>query len=342
MKRFRIFDDVWNDIASQVSDFMAKVGDGESIQFDVMSYGGDLFSGLAIAEMLMEARKRGIQSTVVIYGIAASAAAILALAADRVVMTEIGSMMLHGVYHLTWDGKCVTEGEDIDHANARCMAIINRRNPEYTVEMLTAKDNWYTAQQAKDLGFVDEIRPLDDFAKDTALKNMFTGLLNMAVHATKPNGGFKMNKIAKNDLDEKDVTTQIEEPEKNEDTENKEIHAEGEDGGDPDLKTLIVDGFSAILDKLEAIEARLDAPKPELEADGDGEDDEKKKDDDIMAAKIRAMYDRIGKVCKPCTKKTADDTVPKDKESALARERARNEACKKLYPNLYGHVSNER
>ena len=253
MKRFRIFDDIWNDTASGVSDFLAKTGDGESVQIDVMSYGGDLFSGLAIAEMLMEARKRGIKSTVVIYGLAASAAAILALAADRVVMTEIGSMMLHGVYHYTWEGDIITEGEDIDHANARCMAIINRRNPAYTLDMLTAKDNWYTAQQAKDLGFVDEIRPLDDFAQDATLKNMFTGLLNMAVHAAKPKGGLKMNKI-KNDLDEKkEVTEQIEEPEKSEDTENKEIHAEGEGEGDVDLKSLIVDGFSAILDKLEAI-----------------------------------------------------------------------------------------
>lgn len=333
MKRFRLFDDIWNETASGVSDFLAKVGDNESVQIDVMSYGGDLFSGLAIAELLMEARNRGIKSTVVIYGLAASAAAILALAADRVVMTEIGSMMLHGVYHMTWEGDIITEGEDIEHANARCMAIINRRNPNYTVEMLTAKDNWYTAQQAKELGFVDEIRPLDDFAKDATLKNMFTGLLNMAVHATKPRGGLKMSKIAKNEVDEKDVTTQIEEPEKNEDTENKEVHAEGED---VDLKTLIVDGFSAVLDKLASIEARLAEPAPELEAD----EDEKKKDDDIMSAKIRAMYDRIGKVCQPCTRAPRDEA--KTEAQIMNEERAKNEAFKKLYPNLCGKVSREK
>lgn len=336
MKRFRIFDDIWNDIAGSFADFLNKVGQGESIQIDVMSYGGDLFSGIAMAEMLLESRKRGIRSTVVIYGIAASAAAIMALAADNVVMTEVGSMMLHGVYHVTWSGDVITEGEDIDHANARCMAIINRRNPDYTIDMLTAKDNWYTAQQAKELGFVDEIRPLDDFAKDASLKNMLTRFLNMAVHAAKPKGGLKMNKI-KNDLDEKkEVTEQIEEPEKSEDTENKEIHAEGE--GDVELKTLIVDGFGAILDKLDAIEARLDAPKPALdEEDGD---DEKKKDDDIMAAKIRAMYDRIGKVCKPCEKKAAGTTPTKDQ--AMAVEIAKNEAAKRIYPNLYGNVTREK
>lgn len=336
MKRFRIFDDIWNDSAGSFADFLNKVGQGESIQIDVMSYGGDLFSGIAMAEMLMESRNRGIQSTVVIYGIAASAAAIMALAADRVIMTEVGSMMLHGVYHLTWDGDVIDKGEDIDHANARCMAIINRRNPDYTIDMLTAKDNWYTAQQAKELGFVDEIRPLDDFAKDASLKNMLTRFLNMAVHAAKPMGGLKMDKTAKNDLDVKEVTEEIEKPEKSDDIENDEIHAEGE--GEVDLKTLIVDGFSAILDKLDAIEARLDAPAPALDEDDCG--DEKKKDDDIMAAKIRAMYDRIGKVCKPCAKKTADETPTE--AQVMAAERAKNEAFKKLYPNICGNVTREK
>lgn len=336
MKRFRIFDDIWKDSAIDFSDFINKVSQGESIQVDVMSYGGDLFSGIAMAEMLMEARNRGIRSTVVIYGIAASAAAIMALAADRVIMTEIGSMMLHGVYHYTWEGDIITEGEDIDHANARCMAIINRRNPEYTLDMLTAKDNWYTAQQAQNLGFVDEIRPLDEFAKDATLKNMFTGLLNMAVHAAKPKGGLKMDKIAKNDLDVKEVTEQIEKPEKSEDIENVEIHEEGDE--EVDLKTLIIDGFSAILDKLDVIESRLDATAPVL--DETGCDDEKKKDDDIMAAKIRAMYDRIGKVCKPCAKKAVDEQ-PTDSK-VMAVERAKNEAAKRLYPNLYGKVSSKK
>lgn len=140
-----------------------------------------------------------------------------------------------------------------------------------------------------------------------------------------------MNKI-KNDLDEKkEVTEQIEAPDKNEDIENDEIHAEGED---VDLKSLIADGFSAILDKLEAIEARLDAPAPVI--DDENSEDEKKKEDDIMSAKIRAMYDRIGKVCKPCSKKTADEQPTKD--NAIERERYRNEACKKIYPNLYGNA----
>ena len=187
----------------------------------------------SVLQQMPEARKRGIRSTVVIYGITASAAAIMALAADRVVMTEICSMMLHGVYHMTWDGKIITKGDDIDRANAVCLSLIQRRCPSYTMDMLLAKDNWYSAAEAKELGLIDEIRPLDDFAKDTELKNMFSGLLNMATHASKPNGGNKMSKTAKNDLDEKDVETQIEEQKKKvEELENDEGDAPA-DESDP-------------------------------------------------------------------------------------------------------------
>ncbi len=321
MKRFRLFDDIWVKPTEDFSEFINHVEAGESIQIDVMSYGGDVFSGLAIAEMLLEARKRAIHSTVVIYGIAASAAAIMALAADHVVMTDIGSLMLHGVYQETWDGKIIKKGDDIDRANAVCLSIIQRRCPSYTMDMLLAKDNWYSAAEAKELGLIDEIRPLDDFAKDMDLKNMLSRLLNMATHASKPNGGNKMSKTAKNDLDEKDVETQIEEQEKKE-LENDEGDAPADES---DLKTLIVDGFNAILDRLAAIEAML-APK-DVEADGNGEDE--KKDDDIMAAKIRAMYERIGKVSKPCARPVREEKTDKEAEVKAAAERV-----KTVFPNI--------
>lgn len=336
MKKYRIFEDIWPDTASGLADFLQTVGDGEPIQIDIMSYGGDLFSGLAMAEMLLEAKTRGVTSTAVIYGIAASAAAILALAADRVIMTEIGSMMLHGVYHITPVGDLITDGEDIDHANARCMDIIHRRNSLYTVKMLTEKDNWYSAREAFDLGFVDEIRPIDDLSNEPVYKNVFSGLLNMAISAANPRGRIKMARL-KNAVDEerKDITEDVVEEKKEEVEEVKEEpRSEG-----VDLKTLIVDGFSAILDRLDAIERRLDHDVM-LDADGCGED--RRKDSDIMAAKIQAMYDRIGPVCKPCAKKTAEVTEEKTAENAVRIEIARNEACKKLYPNIFNTISREK
>ena len=339
MKKYRIFDDIWSDTASGLADFLQKVDDGEPIQIDIMSYGGDLFSGLAMAEMILEAKKRGVTSTSVIYGIAASAAAILALAADRVIMTDIGSMMLHGVYHLSPVGKLVTDGEDIDHANARCLAIIHRRNPSYTVEMLTEKDNWYTAREAYDLGFVDEIRPIDDLSNETVYKNVFSGLLNMAINAAKPHGRRKMARLRNAEEEREDITKEVKEEKKVEDVEDVKNEEPGDEGGgEVDIKTLIVDGFSAILDRLDGIERRLDHDVM-LDADGCGDE---KKDGDIMAAKIKAMYARIGDVCKPCARKTADGSEEKTKENAMRIERARNEACKKLYPNIFSTVNREK
>ena len=50
MKRFRLFDDIWVKPTEDFSEFMNHVESGESIQIDVISYGGDVFSGLAIAD----------------------------------------------------------------------------------------------------------------------------------------------------------------------------------------------------------------------------------------------------------------------------------------------------
>lgn len=324
MKRFRLFDDISPKCTKEFSDFLNTVEDGEEIQLEVMSYGGEVFSGLAIAQLITEARKRAIHSTAIVYGIAASAAAILALATDHVIMTELGSLMLHGVWCEGVDG----EDEGIRRANEACLAIIQRRCPSYDMQTLTECDHWYSAEEAKALGLIDEIRPLDSFGNDGTLTDMVRSVLL----AYAKFGGSKMNE-KRNDLDVKDIETQVEEEKKDDETENKELSAEGED---VDLKTLIVDGFSAVLDKLASIEARLAEPAPELEAD----EDEKKKDDNIMSAKIRAMYDRIGKVCQPCTRAPRDEA--KTEAQIMNEERAKNEAFKKLYPNLCGKVSREK
>lgn len=324
MKRFRLFDDISPKCTKEFSDFLNTVEDGEEIQLEVMSYGGEVFSGLAIAQLITEARKRAIHSTAIVYGIAASAAAILALATDHVIMTELGSLMLHGVWCEGVDG----EDEGIRRANEACLAIIQRRCPSYDMQTLTECDHWYSAEEAKALGLIDEIRPLDSFGNDGTLTDMVRSVLL----AYAKFGGSKMNE-KRNDLDVKDIKTQVEEEKKDDETENKELSAEGED---VDLKTLIVDGFSAVLDKLASIEARLAEPAPALEAD----EDEKKKDDDIMSAKIRAMYDRIGKVCQPCTRAPRDEA--KTEAQIMNEERAKNEAFKKLYPNLCGKVSREK
>jgi ATP-dependent protease ClpP protease subunit len=324
MKRFRLFDDISPKCTKEFSDFLNTVEDGEEIQLEVMSYGGEVFSGLAIAQLITEARKRAIHSTAIVYGIAASAAAILALATDHVIMTELGSLMLHGVWCEGVDG----EDEGIRRANEACLAIIQRRCPSYDMQTLTECDHWYSAEEAKALGLIDEIRPLDSFGNDGTLTDMVRSVLL----AYAKFGGSKMNE-KRNDLDVKDIETQVEEEKKDDETENKELSAEGED---VDLKTLIVDGFSAVLDKLASIEARLAEPAPALEAD----EDEKKKDDDIMSAKIRAMYDRIGKVCQPCTRAPRDEA--KTEAQIMNEERAKNEAFKKLYHNLCGKVSREK
>lgn len=319
-QRFRLFDEISPKCTREFAEFVGKVADDDDILIEVMSYGGEVFSGLAIAQLIGETRARGIQSTAVIYGIAASAAAILSLACDHVIMTESGSLMLHGVW---CDGG--EDDEGIARANEACLSIIRRRCPDYSLETLTSGDNWYSAEEAKALGLIDEIRVLDDFGNDSTLVNSalaLTGQILRAFACAQTDGGLKMSKKLKNDLDEKDIETQVEEQEEK----VEELDADGEDivVDDMDLKELIVDGFNAILERLAAIESQLASPA--IEADGDDKDDDDK--DDIMAAKIRAMYERIGKVSQPCAKPVRDEGDSKAEVKAAA------ERVKTVFPNI--------
>lgn len=317
MNTFRLFDDVSPQCVTNFAKFLDTVKDGESVRLEIMSYGGEVFSGLAIAEKLAQARTRGITSHSMIYGIAASAAAIIAISADRVTMTDAGSLMLHGVFCRD----CDEQDDGIERANQACLSIINRRAPNFTLKDLLSGDSWFDARAALELGLIDEIRPLDENTQTNAtLTNLLRGVLQAHVHAT--NGGLKMDKdsilknksVLLNAEDEQDKDAQAPDEEKLE-------NAEGEENAS-DPSVALVDGINAVLDKLAVIEQKLDALMP---VTVEVEPDDVPQGADIMAAKLRTMYDKIGKVSAPCAKKTLDD---KDELKNAAQR------IKKIYPNI--------
>lgn len=324
MNSFEIFGDVTTWTLREFNKFIAETPSNTTIQLDILSYGGDLFSGIAIAEKISEARNRGIKTHAVIYGVAASASAIVALSAERVVMSELGSMMLHGAYRQNSGGGIIKEGDDIARANAVCLAIINRRCPSYSMEKLVDKDQWYSADEAKKMGFVDEIRPIEEFAKDDGFKNFFSGILNMATRANFPNGGHEMKSGGvKNETEKVVEETKVEKEVVEENGENKENAAEKNDKKTPSIETLIVDGVNAILTRLDVLEnAILSSRDDKKEVVKKEEDDS---EEDIMAAKINAMYNKIGQISAPCAKKTRDEKS----EIKAAAERV-----KQVFPNI--------
>lgn len=121
------------------------------------SGGGDAFMGLTIFNAL-----KACPSEIVIYvdGIAASAASVIAMAADRLIMNEGSMMMIH-------DPASVTYGDAADHEKTQDLLnklgdqmarLYSRRangEPDEIRDMMRA-ETWLTSDEAVSLGFADE------------------------------------------------------------------------------------------------------------------------------------------------------------------------------------------
>ena len=122
------------------------------------SPGGDVFAASQIYTMLKEYEGK---VTVKIDGIAASAASVIAMAGDEIVMSPVAMMMIH-------NPATVIFGEAGDLASGIKMltevkeSIINAyeqktKLPRNKISNMMDAETWFSAQKAVELGFADKI-----------------------------------------------------------------------------------------------------------------------------------------------------------------------------------------
>lgn len=132
------------------------------------SPGGDVFAASQIYTMLKEYDGK---VTVKIDGIAASAASVIAMAGDEIVMSPVAMMMIH-------NPTAAIFGEASDFQNAIKMlsevkeSIINAYEqrtglPRGKISNMMDAETWFSAQKAVELGFADKILYAPD-AQDAA------------------------------------------------------------------------------------------------------------------------------------------------------------------------------
>ena len=259
----------------------------ESIEFEICSGGGAIFVALAMIDACIMA---GVRMTAKIYGLAASAAATLALACERVEMTSNGTMLLHSA----WSPDDNAD-EGIKVCNARQLAIIQRRDPAYTMENLL-QETFFDANSCKAHGFCDNI------IQDSGVGRIVALLCDKLTF--KP-GGVKMTENGVKTADLKAACS---------DERKEEMRAEDpmtENGGD---KTA-VDVMEKMLERLEQIEHRLAV----LEGEGKKDDDEMEDitSGDALAARYNKLYAKLAKAPIPCPA-----PVVATKQSEVARAKA--------------------
>lgn len=163
----------WDDTATpkKFADDLAALGSVKEITVYINSGGGDVFAAQAIGNML----ERNSATVIAhIDGLCASAATIVACHADKVVAAADASYMVHppsmGVCdYLTAEDmrNCL---KALDTIRGNIVTLYAKKTGKSEDECGTWMDetNWWTATQAEENGFVDEV---DDEESDTVVEN---------------------------------------------------------------------------------------------------------------------------------------------------------------------------
>jgi ATP-dependent protease ClpP protease subunit len=137
----------------------------------IHSRGGDVLDSLAIRSFLAS-----LDTTVEIFGVAASAASYIATAGRKVRIVENGFVMVHAPWGATMGTSSdMRETADLlDKMETTYVSGYRQKTgkDEATVRGWMAKDTWMTAQEAKDAGLVDEILPPVTFSASASIRAM--------------------------------------------------------------------------------------------------------------------------------------------------------------------------
>ncbi|MDA1920667.1 head maturation protease, ClpP-related [Bacillus cereus group sp. BcHK140] len=148
----------WGDINAKKTREMFDNIDADEIELHIHSGGGDAFEGIAICNYL---RSHKAKVTAYVDGLAASAASLIAMGADKIIMPSNTTMMVHRASTYAYGNADSLEKQakmlrDVD--DALIQSYRNRFNGEFhELEELLDNETYMTAETAKSYGFCDEI-----------------------------------------------------------------------------------------------------------------------------------------------------------------------------------------
>lgn len=128
------------------------------IDLHINSPGGSAFDGVAIHNALKWHKAR---VNITIDGLAASAASVVAMAGDTIRMPENAMMMIHDPH-----GLCAGSARDMmamaEALNRVKGSIVScymgkAKRPQSEIERLMSAETWFSAKEASEIGFCDEV-----------------------------------------------------------------------------------------------------------------------------------------------------------------------------------------
>lgn len=157
----------WGDEVTpkQFKEDMDALGDVSELKIYINSGGGDAFAGQAIHSMI---KRHKAHTTAIIDGLAASAASVIAMAADTIIMPSNAMMMIHKAWTIAIGNaddmrKLADDMDKVDESLAVTYVEKTGNTHDQVVEWLAA-ETWMTAQEALDRGFCDQIEETKNLA----------------------------------------------------------------------------------------------------------------------------------------------------------------------------------
>ena len=282
LKTFDIYYDISPLYLEELDKHLRACATDKEINLNICSPGGDIYAGIAIAEKLRACGKR-VNARV--WGYAASAAFTIACACDFVEASPLTHFMVHSAYG--WDGD-VDEG--CKHANESQLALIHRKNADYTEKEL-AEDRWFTASEAQAFGLVDRIVEFEgDAEAKRAAAYGFSKFRNIGGDTMKAEEMKKEEVIEEKKAEE--LTPEIVD-EKVED----QVEQEVDDKSD--------DLLEQVIERIEELSARVAALEEKREAECVPNDEKKAK----LAARIASISRPVARVVATEEEKTAQNAT---------------------------------
>lgn len=150
----------WGDevTPAQFNADLAGLGDVKSIKVRINSPGGDVFAAAAIHNSL---KNHKASVTAYVDGLAASAASVVAMAGDEVVMPANAMMMIHNPLTIAWgDAREMRKMADVlDKVRDTIIAAYESKTGRSRAELISMmnSETWMTAADAVEQGFADRI-----------------------------------------------------------------------------------------------------------------------------------------------------------------------------------------
>ncbi|MBC1233634.1 head maturation protease, ClpP-related [Listeria booriae] len=163
----------------------------------INSNGGDVFAG---SEIYTALKSYAGQVTVKIVGMAASAASVIAMAGDKVLISPTGQMMIHNVqYGGRGDYRDLQKASDIaKNANVSIANAYQLKTGKTLDELLNLMGNetWLSPQQTVEMGLADEMM----FQENVEVPQLIASTGGMLSQATLDKVRGMQNKTESNEL----------------------------------------------------------------------------------------------------------------------------------------------